>query len=133
MTRLLFVPDPNTLIWLDLTSDPAALVADIQLGVWLPPAPYTNLAGQLKVYWQEGLVIVSTLILFGQDETRPRPILSRRQREILKGLMDGLTSRQMALRLGLRERMVFHHIAALKRLLGAGTRAELVVKGRDLL
>lgn len=133
MTRLLFVPNAHTLIWLDLAADPADLVDDILRGDWTPPAPYDGLAGHLKAYWQEGLVIVSTLELYSQAADPARPLLARRQREVLKGLLDGLTTRQMALRLGIQERTVFHHIASLKKLLGANTRAELAHKARGLL
>lgn len=133
MTRLLFVPNPHTLIWLDVNADPAGLVDDILRGDWQPPAPYAALAGHLKAYWQEGLVIVSTLEFYSQAVSPAHPLLARRQREVLKGLADGLTSRQMALRLGIQERTIFHHIASLKKLLNAGTRAELVYKARDLL
>lgn len=133
MIHLLFVPNAHTLIWLDLNADPAELVDDILRGDWQPPAPYTALAGHLKAYWQEGLVIVSALKLYSQADNPARPVLARRQREVLKGLVEGLTSRQIALRLGIQERTVFHHVASLKKLLNAGTRAELVYKAREFL
>jgi len=133
MTRLLFVPHPHTLLWLDLEGDPASLVDAILRGDWQPPAPYAALAGRLKAYWHEGLVIVSVLELNASAAPAPRQELARRQREVLKCLADGLTSRQTALRLGISERTVFHHIASLKKILGAGTRAELIHKAREQL
>jgi DNA-binding CsgD family transcriptional regulator len=131
MTRLLFVPDLNVLLWLDLSTLPEDLVEAVRRGEWKPPAPYAHLAGKLSAYWQEGLVIVTALPL--QDGTTPgRPRVNRRQREIMRMLREGLTTRQMAMRLKVHPRTVYAHIAALKRVFGAATRAELADKGRAL-
>jgi DNA-binding CsgD family transcriptional regulator len=132
MTRLLFIPNPHTLLWLDQAETPGELVNAVKQGKWKPPAPYANLTGKLAAYWQEGLVIATAVPLnTGSAESRPQ--ISRRSREILKGLLDGLTTRQMALRLGVHPRTIYNHIAQLKHRLGAGTRAELAAKARDLL
>lgn len=132
MTRLLFIPNPHTLLWLDQVETPGELVESISRGVWKPPAPYTHLTGKLAAYWQEGLVI-ATAVPLNSNPADSRPRISRRSREILKGLVDGLTTRQMALRLGVHPRTVYNHIAQLKRILAAGTRAELAGKARDWL
>jgi DNA-binding CsgD family transcriptional regulator len=132
MTRLLFIPDPHTLLWLDQAETPGELVDAVIHGVWKPPAPYTHLLGKLTVYWQEDLVI-ATAVPLNSDPSASHPRISRRSREILKGLMDGLTTRQMALRLGVNPRTIYNHIAQLKLRYAAGTRAELAVKARDLL
>ena len=135
MTRLLIVPNPNTLIWLDLTDDPTSLVEDILRGDWHPPAPYDRMAGltgSLKAYWQDGLVIVCGRELTSTDGVK-QPTFSRRQREVLKGLVEGLSSRQIALRLGIEARTVYHHVAQLKGILSAASRAELVHKARGML
>jgi DNA-binding CsgD family transcriptional regulator len=132
MTRLLFIPNPNTLLWLDQAETPGELVSAVIRGEWKPPAPYAALAGKLAAYWQEGLVIATALPL-NSDQVETRPRLSRRSREILKGLLDGLTTRQMALRMGVHPRTIYNHIAQLKRQLGVASRAELAVKARDLL
>lgn len=52
--------------------------------------------------------------------------LTGRQREVLDGLMEGLTQAQIGLRLGIRERSVRHHVDALKQRLGAASIGELV-------
>jgi DNA-binding CsgD family transcriptional regulator len=131
ITRLLFIPNPNTLLWLDEVGTQGELVESIQHGTWKPPAPYTSLGGKLTVYWQEGLVI-ATAVPLQSNPAEARPRLNRRNREILKGLLAGLTTKQIAMRLGLHPRSIFNHIAALKKSYGAGTRAELAGKARDL-
>jgi DNA-binding CsgD family transcriptional regulator len=132
MTRLLFIPNPHTLLWLDQAETPEELVNAVKQGEWKPPAPYAYLTGKLAAYWQEGLVIVTGMPL-NTDPAESRPRFSRRNREILTGLLDGLTTRQIALRLGVHPRTIYNHIAQLKHRLGAGTRAELAAKARDLL
>jgi DNA-binding NarL/FixJ family response regulator len=54
--------------------------------------------------------------------------LSPRQRQILQHLSEGLTSKQIALRLGIHTNTVNLHIRMLKERLGASTRAEFVGK-----
>lgn len=126
MTRLLFVPDPHSLLWLDDPETPSAIAAAVLRGDWLPPAPFEHLAGSLKVYWQEGLVIISALALDSAAQPPQRVELNLRQRQILKLISDGLTGKQIALRLGLHQRTVFHHIGRLKSILNVSSRAELV-------
>lgn len=98
MTRLLFIPNPHTLLWLDLPGSPHDLVDDILRGDWQPPPPYSGLAGRLNAYWQDELVIVSSVELATNNPRSVQPVLARRQREVLKGLVDGLTTSQIALR-----------------------------------
>jgi DNA-binding NarL/FixJ family response regulator len=51
--------------------------------------------------------------------------LSPRQQQVLRGLLQGLTTRQIAAQLGLRPRTVLMHVAAIKTRLQAATRAQL--------
>ena len=131
MTRLLFVPNSHTLLWLDLPGTPSDLVDAILRGDWQPPPPYTGLAERLNAYWQGELVIVSYQALASNPpHTEQRP-LARRQAEILKGLVDGLTTSQIALRLKIAPRTVSYHVSRLKEIFGASTRAELIYKARS--
>jgi hypothetical protein len=82
MTRLLFIPNPHTLLWLDQVETPAELVNAVMRGEWKPPAPYSHLTGKLTAYWQEGLVITTALPLNSNPEDS-RPRFSRRNREII--------------------------------------------------
>jgi DNA-binding NarL/FixJ family response regulator len=61
------------------------------------------------------------------EEADLRPArLSRRQLQVLRHLAAGLTTGQIALRLGIGKSTVTKNIAMLKHRLGAGTRAALV-------
>ena len=66
----------------------------------------------------------------GADEQRPR--LTRRQREILYLLVDGVRVKQIANRLTLSETTVRNHIRAILRELGAHSQLEAVARARAL-
>ena len=65
-------------------------------------------------------------------DKKPEIQLSRRQHQVLQGLAEGLTTKQIALRLGLRPRTVAMHVASLKKRLGATTRAQSVGRAAAL-
>jgi len=52
---------------------------------------------------------------------------------VLKGLADGLTTRQICLRLKISRRTVYVYVAELKTLFQAQTRAELLSKASGLI
>jgi DNA-binding CsgD family transcriptional regulator len=130
MTHLLFLPDEHTLVLLTVGVDAVTLLSAIQAGQWQPPAPYQALLPDRS--WQA--VLVSGLILVTCAEPSPNsaealavtPTLPQRQREILQLMADGLTTKEIAKRLGISRRTVSMHIAALKKRLGVQTRAESV-------
>lgn len=62
----------------------------------------------------------------------PRPSLTRRQREILYLLVEGIRVRQIAIRLTLSETTVRNHIRAILRELGAHSQLEAVARARAL-
>lgn len=62
----------------------------------------------------------------------PRPCLTRRQREILYLLVEGIRVRQIAARLTLSETTVRNHIRAILRELGAHSQLEAVARARAL-
>ncbi len=53
--------------------------------------------------------------------------LTTRQQQVLQELMKGLSTKQMALKLGLSERTVLMHIHALKERLGAASREQVIL------
>lgn len=62
----------------------------------------------------------------------PRPCLTRRQREILFLLVEGIRVRQIAARLTLSEATVRNHVRAILRELGAHSQLEAVARARAL-
>jgi DNA-binding CsgD family transcriptional regulator len=94
---------------------------------------------------------ISTIVLKGETETTvlhplreaaesaaaaatddPTPSLTRRQREILYLLVEGVRVKQIAARLTLSETTVRNHIRAILRELGAHSQLEAVARARAL-
>jgi DNA-binding NarL/FixJ family response regulator len=114
MTRLLFLPDDGSPIALyESPLSPTQLLQAAGL-----PGPLTLLH---QGNW-----------LFAAPQTVQLPRLSERQAQVLKGLAEGLTTRQMALRLKLSVRMVSLHIAALKTRLQVQSRPEIILRAKEL-
>lgn len=83
--------------------------------------------------WNDWLVVIPV----NHDEMLPgkQPFerrLSRRQLDVLLCLSEGMTGKQIALRLNIHTRSVSLHISALKRNLAANTAAECVQKAARL-
>lgn len=138
MTRILFLPDEKTFILLESPLDPETIIHSIQNNLWQPPAPYRE-GGEpgekrlLQATRLGAIVVVGYQASQGLSSIRRRGgSLSRRQQQVLKGLADGLTSRQIAARLKLHPRTVEHHVNAIKARLGAGNRAESICKAAAL-
>ncbi|HEX7083805.1 MAG TPA: LuxR C-terminal-related transcriptional regulator [Gaiellaceae bacterium] len=96
-------------------------------------------------------VTISTIVLRGESETSilhplrradeeppvraghdPEPSLTRRQRQILGLLVEGVRAKQIATRLTLSETTVRNHIRAILRELGAHSQLEAVARARAL-
>ncbi|HEX2349861.1 MAG TPA: response regulator transcription factor [Ktedonobacterales bacterium] len=75
-------------------------------------------------------VVASRLLrhVSGATPDGPPTILTPRERQTLQLLGHGLQNKEIAARLGVRERTVKFHIAALMRKLGAGNRTEVVAR-----
>lgn len=138
MTRLLFLPDETTLILLESPLDPDDLVRSIQNNLWQPPAPYQGCGEggppqRLQAARFGAMVVVSNQVSHKPGSVRRRSGgLSRRQTQVLKGLAEGLTSRQIAARLNLHPGTIEHHVNAIKTRLGSGNRVEAVGKASAL-
>ena len=126
MTKLLFLPSPNTLVWLEIPQSPEELLEAIAQNRWLPPPPFEDIPiDSLQAVCQGEIVTVSA-VPPGPDDL---PRLSRRQQAVLSALVSDLTYRQIAYRLDITPRMVKYHVAELKTRFAAQTRAELIQKG----
>jgi DNA-binding NarL/FixJ family response regulator len=149
MTHMFFLPNDQTFILLEAASSAEELVDAVRAGLWAPPEPYgSGLAAlsddpPLRAFRQGSLVIITTtqpLHLERGVTANPAPAydqtygrhLSPRQQQVLRGLAQGKTTKQIAYELGLRERTVSNHIAALKRRLGTNTRAQTVARASSM-
>jgi DNA-binding NarL/FixJ family response regulator len=59
-------------------------------------------------------------------EDPPIPVLTSRQTEVLQSMMRGLTNRDIAKQLGIRQDGVNEHVAAILAKIGAANRTEAV-------
>jgi len=63
----------------------------------------------------------------------PTVSLTTRQKHVLEGLVEGLSNKEIALKLGVSEGTVKMHIASLLRIIGAANRTHAAALGRQLL
>ncbi|HEU0026688.1 MAG TPA: response regulator transcription factor [Ktedonobacterales bacterium] len=108
----------------------AALRAGAQ-GYLLKGAPREELFRAVRTVAAGGSlltpVVASRLLRHvAEPEAAPAPALTERERETLRLLGRGLQNKEIAARLGVRERTAKFHVAALMRKLGAGNRTEVV-------
>lgn len=140
MTRILFLPDDQTMLWLESTLPAEELAASIDGGRWRLPEPYSlrpalEKSGLRAIRLGRLVVVMPAALPSGgekKSEISGERKLSLRQRQVLQGLAEGLTTRQIAARLRLRPRTVIMHVAALKARFGAATRAESVGRAAAL-
>jgi DNA-binding NarL/FixJ family response regulator len=141
MTRLIFVDDDLVLV-LEVELPAAELVEAIQNRLWpLPPALAAHQA--LRAARLGPLVIAAPAGPHAAPGAAPpeapagadgrsRRGFSPRQAQVLQGLADGLTTKEIAAQLGLRESTVGMHIAAIKQRFGTSSRAQSVLRGAAL-
>ena len=148
MTRLLFLPNDQTFLWLESDQPAKEVVEAVLMGYWVPPEPYgtalADLAEERPLYaFQQGnLVVIATTVpldlesrVVAAASAKARAadlMLTPRQHDVLQCLAEGLTTKQIALRLGLRPRTIAMHVAALKKRLGTTTRAQSVGRAAAL-
>jgi DNA-binding CsgD family transcriptional regulator len=140
MTRLLFLPDDETLVVLDSPLAAADLVSCVNQGKWTPPPLDTPrnpvmAAATLHATRQGRTVIVTPsqpLDLAGPALDEIRRLLKPRQRQVLLLLAHGLSNKEIAVQLDLHPRTVAMHIATLKALFGASSRAQSIHKAVEL-
>jgi DNA-binding NarL/FixJ family response regulator len=131
MTRLVFLPDRKTFIILESPLPPDELARAVLRGQWQPPASWAAQGKQTFHVTQQGQVVVVTPDEEGLPVIQP-PDLSQRQREVLQCLVEGLTNKQIARRLGMSPRTVFNHQLALKQSLQVNTLAQAAAVGTML-
>ncbi len=134
MTRLLFLPDDQTLVVLEAPQAAGELVECVNQGQWVPPAPYDTAHAAHAITLGRTVIITPTLPLDLADPglNEIHRLLKPRQRQILLLLAHGLSNKEIAVRLKLHPRTVAQHIARLKMLFGASSRAQSILKAVDL-
>ena len=114
--------------WMDKRWAPDDLVKAIHSGRWQPPdALAQQCAGGLQAAHLGSWVVAAPVRSAPQPAAVPGAArVSPRQRQVLRGLAAGLTTGQIAHRLGVAVSTVNKNVRKLKNQLGADTRAALV-------
>jgi DNA-binding CsgD family transcriptional regulator len=123
MTRVLIFTAPAAFGVMEVDAPAERVVSTINRGhgaTYLPDEPGPLFARQ------QGEVVVVTLSAPVPAEDLPR--LSRREHQVLVLLGDGLTTAEIALRLGLRPRTVRGYVASMKARLEAHNIQQLVAR-----
>lgn len=133
MTRILYIPDAASQYHLETSLDASDLVVEVAAGRWRPPSEILPAESISPPRLRAVRLGRKTVLIFhlldpadlesGLPGERP---LSRRQLAVLQCLSDGLAVKQICRKLGLAERTVFLHIAALKKKLRVLTTAQAV-------
>lgn len=139
MTRILYLPDAASQYHLETSLDAAELIVEVASGRWLPPseipAPSSADPPRLRAARLGRQTVLIFCLLDPADLESDLPgeaPLSRRQLAVLQCLAEGLAVKQISRRLGLAERTVFLHIAALKKKLRVLTTAQAVSRAVEL-
>jgi DNA-binding CsgD family transcriptional regulator len=148
MTRILFLPNDQTFLLLDSSLPAKEVIEAVLCGQWAPPEPYSAFLAELQheqpllAFRQGSLVIVTTtqpidleaktVAAPGSLQRSSDLVLTRRQQDVLQCLAEGMTTKEIAIQLDLHPRTIAMHVAALKRRLGASTRAQSVGRAAAL-
>lgn len=69
---------------------------------------------------------IATKVFTALDPRKRSSALSKREREVLRLVADGLSNKQIGQKLGITERTVKFHVTSIRNKLGAGNRAQAV-------
>lgn len=138
MTRILYLPSEHAFYTLDSSLPPGRLILAINSGRWHPP---NGIPRQDKLV--TGLRAVrlgrSTILIFQpleneqpSPDSHPAGPLGQRQMQVLQCVAQGLTTRQVAARLGMSRRTVYLHLAAIRHSLSAVSTAEAIRRAAEL-
>lgn len=126
-----------------LTSNPSSRIVDEAMslgaaGIVLKTASLKNLPNELRLMAGGGRYLPMELIEKRQSGAaaavtsgEPATLLSRRETEVLHLLAEGLSNRDIGLRLTLAEPTVKMHVKSVCRKLGVSNRTQAVIQARD--
>lgn len=137
MTRLLFVFDSMTSITLDADEPAFRLVQWINNKDWSIPDPLSGLIKEKSIHSLKAVALGEWVFVIAESDasdtqSEAPTVLSKRQQQVLGMLSEGMTNKQIALKLNLSQRMVNMHLSAIKFKLGTKTNAQSVSKGTAL-
>ncbi len=138
MTRILYLPSERAFYTLDSNLPPSRLILAVNSGRWRPPDAIPRrdkvVAGLRAVRLGR-----STILIFQPLEneltppdSHPTGPLGQRQMQVLQCVAQGMTTRQVAARLGMSRRTVYLHLAAIRHSLSAVSTAEAIQRAAEL-
>jgi DNA-binding CsgD family transcriptional regulator len=123
MTRVLIFKEPDAFGVIEVDTPAEHVVRIINRGHWDRYIP--NAEGPFYARQQADIVVVTRSAPLPEEQ---RPKLSRREFQVLVMLGEGLTTSQIALKLGLRPRTIRGYIASMKVRLEAQNIQQLVAR-----
>jgi DNA-binding NarL/FixJ family response regulator len=146
MALLIFLPHDQPYLVLHSPLTPEELVYTINHTLWQPPPAYITWLRMLHTSvpctspcasLHDNTVIVTPGFVrskpnTGSSDDNPSH-LTRRQREILQALVDGLTIRQIATRMGVHPSTITYHINQLKSVFGTRSLVQSIARLASLL
>jgi DNA-binding CsgD family transcriptional regulator len=123
MTRILIFKEPDAFGVIEVDAPVARITSAINRGRWEEYLP--DAQGPLYARQQGDVVVVTHTAPLSESEL---PRLSRREHEVLVLLGEGLTTAQIAIRLGLRPRTIRGYVAGMKARLNAQNIQQLVAR-----
>jgi DNA-binding CsgD family transcriptional regulator len=138
MTRILYLPSESAFYTLDSPVSPARLILAVNSGKWLPPAGIPHKERAIRTLRAIRLGRSTILIFRPLDMEQINPVqapdepLGSRGMAVLQCVAEGMTTKQVAVRLGMSRRTVYMHLAAIRRSFCAISTAEAVRRAVEL-
>lgn len=130
MARIIFIPDDTSVLQLDTPLSARELLRAIRSGEWQLPSPYPPLDPSYRIIIIGSVVVISPSLPVEPPVEKPSEgilvDLSPRMRQILKGIADGLSDKEIAERIHVSPHTVTKYVSSLKNRLGARNRAALL-------
>ena len=132
MAQLLFIPNPQTLIWLPAPEGkPESWVEAVRRGEWALPEKVRRVYDlpsnqRLQVSVHGDLVIVFPVRPLKGNFSHIQVELTEEEQSVLALLADGLTAGQVAAKLHAKRRRVLYLIEKMRRVYGASSTADLI-------
>ncbi len=138
MTRILYLPSEHAFYTLDSSLPPGRLILAVNSGRWFPPTgiprPEKRAAALRAVRLGRSTILIFQLMEneLKPSDSHPTGPLGQRQIDVLQCVAQGMTTRQVAARLGLSRRTVYMHLAAIRRSFSALSTAEAIQRAAEL-
>ncbi|MBN2047040.1 MAG: response regulator transcription factor [Anaerolineaceae bacterium] len=132
MAQVILLQDPKKMTVYHVAESANDVASSVQAGDWElpePSAPSVDLSKMCMLRMSNLVVLLPKDYqweILSPDEYESPSEISPRQQQVLQALANGLTTKQIAYKLGISQRTVMAHIQATKERFGTYTRAQTV-------